>query len=429
MLINGLYIINNFDNKIQNSFSYVNNNYINFFDNFFDFKIFNFFFSNSFLNINYFNFSNNIFDSFIFIINCYDNDLFIIDNFYLTFFYEIFFFVSFLNSSITIYYYFLINDYKFFNLLADDINLISTVVYDIVYNEFLNSVFTSEIINVKPFYNNNEVVKHTFNLFFFNFIFYFFIFFFFDTSRNSRINKVNDLFFFKIFIFLDNISKNYRLNFQIIIFSIIFTIESFIFSIMQSNSHNIEFVEFLHTSIVYFIFIIIIFLLYKYSIHYFSFLEQSVTEGESSSFIAKQFIRDLSNTFALFLRFFLLLFRLNIYDGLDDFLDSYCIFFAEFSEMNELNHNSNLYIFGIDYSFNIYNDSGDLSIDDIDLFYLMDFFIIYFENLIEASNYWLFLLEEIFRLVLAIYIIYLIILEVHTVNFNYIEDTYFNFKR
>ena len=34
----------------------------------------------------------------------------------------------------------------------------------------------------------------------------------------------------------------------------------------------------------------------------------------------------------MFLRFFLLLFRLNIYDGLDDFLDSYYIFFIDFDE-------------------------------------------------------------------------------------------------
>lgn len=40
----------------------------------------------------------------------------------------------------------------------------------------------------------------------------------------------------------------------------------------------------------------------------------------------------MSNTFALFLRFFLLIFRLNIYDGLDDFLDSYYIFFIDFDE-------------------------------------------------------------------------------------------------
>ena len=76
----------------------------------------------------------------------------------------------------------------------------------------------------------------------------------------------------------------------------------------------------------------VLFLLFRYSTHYFSFLEASVGEGFSASFIAKQFVRDVSNSFALFLRFFLLVFRLNIYDGLDDFLDSYFIFFIDYDE-------------------------------------------------------------------------------------------------
>lgn len=74
------------------------------------------------------------------------------------------------------------------------------------------------------------------------------------------------------------------------------------------------------------------FLLFRYSTHYFSFLEASVGEGFNASFVAKQFVRDVSNSFALFLRFFLLVFRLNIYDGLDDFLDSYFIFFIDYDE-------------------------------------------------------------------------------------------------
>lgn len=101
---------------------------------------------------------------------------------------------------------------------------------------------------------------------------------------------------------------------------------------MTYDDVNTEFIEMMHFFICYFFIFIIAFLLFKYSIHYFAFLENSVSEGFSTNYIAKQFIRDLSNTFALFLRFFLLLFRLNIYDGLDDFLDSYYIFFIDFDE-------------------------------------------------------------------------------------------------
>ena len=101
---------------------------------------------------------------------------------------------------------------------------------------------------------------------------------------------------------------------------------------MTYDDVNVELIELVHSFICLFFVFIICFLLYKYSIHYFSFLENTVSDGYSTAYILKQFVRDISNTFALFLRFFLLLFRLNIYDGLDDFLDSYYIFFIDFDE-------------------------------------------------------------------------------------------------
>jgi hypothetical protein len=75
-----------------------------------------------------------------------------------------------------------------------------------------------------------------------------------------------------------------------------------------------EFIELFDVGFFYFFCILIAYLFYKYSIHYFAFLEASVSEGRTASFITKQFFKDFMNTFALFLRFFILLFRLNIYD-------------------------------------------------------------------------------------------------------------------
>jgi hypothetical protein len=93
-----------------------------------------------------------------------------------------------------------------------------------------------------------------------------------------------------------------------------------------------ELIETFDTGFFYFFCLLIFFLLYKYSIHYFAFLEASVVEGRSVSYISKQFFRDFINTFALFLRFFILLFRLNVYDTLDDFYDSYYIFVGDFDD-------------------------------------------------------------------------------------------------
>jgi hypothetical protein len=93
-----------------------------------------------------------------------------------------------------------------------------------------------------------------------------------------------------------------------------------------------ELIEVFDVSCFYFFCILISYLLYKYSHHYFAFLEASVTEGRSLSYITKQFFRDFINTFALFLRFFILLFRLNIYDTLEDFYDTYYIYIGDFDE-------------------------------------------------------------------------------------------------
>jgi hypothetical protein len=93
-----------------------------------------------------------------------------------------------------------------------------------------------------------------------------------------------------------------------------------------------ELIELFNTGFFYFFCILIFFLIYRYSIHYFAFLEASVSEGRTVSFVTKQFFRDFINTFALFLRFFILLFRLNVYDTLDDFYDSYYIFVGDFDD-------------------------------------------------------------------------------------------------
>jgi len=93
-----------------------------------------------------------------------------------------------------------------------------------------------------------------------------------------------------------------------------------------------EFIENFDVAFFYFFCFIIIYLLYKYSIHYFAFLEASVTEGRTVAFLTKQFFRDFINSFALLLRFFILLFRLNVYDTLDDFYDSYYIYVGDFDD-------------------------------------------------------------------------------------------------
>jgi hypothetical protein len=93
-----------------------------------------------------------------------------------------------------------------------------------------------------------------------------------------------------------------------------------------------EILEFFNATCFYFFLFTFVYYLYKYSIHFFSFLAPSKTGGRSISWLANQFVDDLFNLVALTLRFLVLMARLNIYDGVDDVLDSYYLFVIDFEE-------------------------------------------------------------------------------------------------
>lgn len=184
-----------------------------------------------------------------------------------------------------------------------------------------------------------------------------------------------------------------------------------------------ELIETIDTGFFYFFCFIIIYLVYKYSQHYFAFLEASVTEGKSVSFITKQFFRDFINTFALLLRFFILLFRLNVYDTLDDFYDSYYIYIGDFDEDEYINE---LFFSYYPYIFFEFDAKGDeLYSFENEHEFSNDFFWLYFLVWAKFFTFIFFILEEILRLSLAFYICYLIIFEVHAVNNSFVEDNYF----
>lgn len=172
----------------------------------------------------------------------------------------------------------------------------------------------------------------------------------------------------------------------------------------------------------FFIFLIS-FLVYKYSIHYFAFLEATDLSGRSVSFITKQFFRDFMGTIGLFLRFFILLFRLNVYDNLDDFYDSYYIFVGDFDDDE--------YIVELLFSFQTMlfydhdaNDDGLLMLEEEpDL--LEDLFYLYFTLWGKFFFFLFFIVEELFRIILALYIAYLITFDVHAANCSYRESNYF----
>ena len=144
-------------------------------------------------------------------------------------------------------------------------------------------------------------------------------------------------------------------------------------------------------------------------------------------FITKQFVRDISNTFALFLRFFILLFRLNVYDGLDDFYDSYYFFVGDFDEDEYFDEIFFNFINVLFYDFDN-NDDRLYTLEEENEFFF-DVFYLYYLNWSKFFFFLFFIIEEVLRLSLAFYISYLIVFDVHAVNNSYVEDYFFIKKR
>lgn len=185
-------------------------------------------------------------------------------------------------------------------------------------------------------------------------------------------------------------------------------------------------IEALNTFLFKLFLVIYLFFLYKNSTHYFSFLEASVTDrGVLSMFV--QFVKDFANSFVLLLRFLTLLFRLNIYDAVDDVLDSNYIFICDFED-------DSFYVdfFGTFYkSILINNDSfGDKTIFfEQSLDFSGDLFFIYFIICSKFISLVFFALEEVGRVLLAFFIIYLVIFEMQSVNRSYSEESFIDNSR
>ena len=166
--------------------------------------------------------------------------------------------------------------------------------------------------------------------------------------------------------------------------------------------------------------------LYKFSFHYFSFLEAA--KGDSKATLTfSQFLFDALNIIAFVLRFLVLMIRLNIYDSVDDVLDSYYIFMADFDE-EEYFSDTFFSMFSV-ISFDIdVNDDRSFQFED-ELDFSGDLFTVYFLIWGKFSYFWLFILEEIARVSLALYVTYLLIFEINAVNRSFVEDSYLSSKR
>ena len=136
-----------------------------------------------------------------------------------------------------------------------------------------------------------------------------------------------------------------------------------------------ELLEFFNTMCYYFFLFTMVYYLFKYSLHYFSFLEAA--KGDSKSTLTfSQFLFDALNIIAFILRFLVLMIRLNIYDGVDDVLDSYYIFMADFDE-EEYFTDTFFSLFSVmTFDTDLNDDRSFLFEDELD--FVADLFAVYF---------------------------------------------------
>ncbi len=321
------------------------------------------------------------------------------------------------------------NYQDFFTLIAivsPELNLaISDYFYEIFFFNNINflpsSVFDSFTNNINYFANDGFVVFIMF------FLYVWFIVYFFLTSFSLRWSSFNFSHFNRFYYYFYSISVETRIQLEAVMQTFIFFLFYWIVTLLTFDDDQEEIIEFVDTFFFYFFTLVIIYFILRHSIHYFSFLEASVSEGRNVSYLILQFRNDFLGSFSLLLRFYTLLFRMNVYDTLEDFFDSYYIFVGDFDDdeyINELFFSLNNTLF---FTLDNHDDRSFLFEDEND--FSNDLFFIYFMVWGKFSYFFFLMAELAARLGLAFYILYLILFEVHSVNCSYLEDTYFKNKR
>lgn len=245
-------------------------------------------------------------------------------------------------------------------------------------------------------------------------------------TRLISLNNASDAYASRAYYYLYSISTESRLQFEagLQAFFLVFLYASMMTATFDDDQE--ELAEFFYSMCFYFFLSTLVYYFYKYSIHYFFFLEAS-KEGSAAVRPFAQFVFDALNIIAFVLRFVVLMGRLNIYDGVDDILDSYYIFMTDFEE-EEYFSDAFFSMFSVlSFDSDVNDDRSFLFEDEMDL--SADLFTLYFIVWGKFAYFWLFILEEIGRVMLALYITYILIFEMNAVNRSYVEDSYFSVKR
>ena len=339
------------------------------------------------------------------------------------------------NSTLLDNYYLYLNNIFF----TDYQNLVTLILYyspelTLALTDFYTSYSGSLTLEQTPgvFF---DTYKDGLNLVISEFLQHYFLLFLFTwlvllTLVNFRLNtwwKSVNSYFLRIYNYLFWMARTIRIQFDGMIQAFFFIFLYVTLLIVTFDDDQEESLELFNNLCFYFFLFTFLFYFFKYSIHFFSFLEPSKVGGRSVMWIAGQFYTDLFNTVSLTMRFLVLMIRLNIYDGVDDILDSYYIFVADFEEDDYF---IDLFFSAFTTMFFDLDNNDDRSFlleDEVD--FVGDLFTVYFVIWGKFFFFLLFILEILARMTLALYVTYLIIFEINAVNRSYSEDSYLLNKR
>ena len=306
---------------------------------------------------------------------------------------------------------------------------LSLALVDYVNTYWLNSTLSSTPSAVFDVFSDsmNSSLSEFIEYFVAFFAFVWGIIFFVGIFRITKWTNPLEIYFVRIENYVFWMSRETRTQFEAALKAAFFILFYFSMMIATFDDDQEEILEFFNGMCFNFFLFMLVFLAYRYSIHFFTFLEASVSEGRTANFVTKQFFKDVMTVASFVLRTLTLMVRLNIYDTVDDLLDSYYIFLGDFDD-DEYFADLFFSMFTVMFFDTDVNDDRSFFLEDeTDL--AGDLFTLYFIVWGKFSLFLFFVIEEVARVALALYITYLIMFEVHAVNRSYVEDTYFGTKR
>jgi hypothetical protein len=199
-------------------------------------------------------------------------------------------------------------------------------------------------------------------------------------------------------------------------------------ALMAFDDEKEDFISYFDTTLVHFCLTLVAYVIWQHSVHFWAFLSATRGSGRRMRLIVEQFTSDLLSVVALSVRFFILLFRINVYDMLDDCFDSYYIFVGDFAE-NTYVGEALVRVGSESVSTFVDNQSDWALTNDTALETGRDLYVNLALTYFKVMSWLVFLLELALRLTLAVYVCYLVLIEVHGVNRSYVEDNYLNSRR